>query len=292
MNNNTIDASTVIITTLDGKYVLQQRDNSSAIEFPGFNALISGYIHEKETPLEAIIREIKEELTNHKTGGLRFSAPTYLGSVKRYDYPRYDYIHHAFLYEPEDEITLLEGKGVLFCSIEECLQMQNIAPHHKTYLQRYAEKIASISPPEILSTPAFKLSDLVHTYTLHNGKNLEKLENGLGFYDGVGDSLTELLHIEDDIVFAGYLQFHPNTPRGNHFHLRKVEYMAILDGELRSELRLYNNESIKMNVEWKRGQVMRLLPGAIHTLTAIGGKSVTALEFSPQQFTASDVYKL
>jgi len=290
---NTTDASTIIITTPDGKYLLQQRDDNPNIEFPGFNSLIAGYIKDKETPLEAAVREVHEEIINTRDGKLKISSPAYLGSIKRFDYDRNDYVHHALLFDSIEDIAITEGKGLILCTLEECRRMKNIAPHHKYYIERYASVINKEPlPVTAVGHKQVQIEDLVKLYELNCGKDIEKLENGLGFYEGEGQSSTELIHFDDDIKFVGYLRFQPNAPRGNHYHLRKVEYMAILDGELKTELRLYNNESDKIEIIWKRGQIMRLLPGAIHTITATSINAATAIEFSPQRFKASDVYKL
>src|SRR5438094_242679 len=55
--------SAAAVLTVDDRYVLQLRDNSAAIAFPGHWGLFGGEVKQGETPLEAIRREIHEELT-------------------------------------------------------------------------------------------------------------------------------------------------------------------------------------------------------------------------------------
>ena len=56
-----MDSTTVIITTTDNRVLLQKRDENPDIEYPGYYSLVSGYLEEEETPLDGIIRELKEE---------------------------------------------------------------------------------------------------------------------------------------------------------------------------------------------------------------------------------------
>ena len=55
--------SAAAVLTVDDRYVLQLRDNSAAIAFPGHWGLFGGEVKQGEPPLEAIRREVHEELT-------------------------------------------------------------------------------------------------------------------------------------------------------------------------------------------------------------------------------------
>ena len=46
----------------DGSYILQQRDTKEEIFFPGFWGNFGGAIEPEETPADALVREIGEEL--------------------------------------------------------------------------------------------------------------------------------------------------------------------------------------------------------------------------------------
>ena len=41
---------------------------------PGYYSLVSGYLEEEETPLDGIIRELKEEFENKKSQKVHFSS--------------------------------------------------------------------------------------------------------------------------------------------------------------------------------------------------------------------------
>jgi 8-oxo-dGTP diphosphatase len=50
------------IICINNKYLLQLRDKHKNIYYPNFWGLFGGTIEKKETPVKAIIREIKEEI--------------------------------------------------------------------------------------------------------------------------------------------------------------------------------------------------------------------------------------
>ena len=94
----TVEVSAAIIIS-SGKIFATQRghgDYKDWWEFPG------GKIEPGETPEEALVREIKEELkTDIKVGELLHTV--------EYDYPKFHLIMHCFICELlSDEITLVE----------------------------------------------------------------------------------------------------------------------------------------------------------------------------------------
>lgn len=51
-----------ILKDRDGRYLLMERDNKPGIRYPGYWALFGGTVDQEETPLQAIHRELYEEL--------------------------------------------------------------------------------------------------------------------------------------------------------------------------------------------------------------------------------------
>ena len=51
-----------MIVTPDGRYLLQQRDDDPRIPFPNAWALFGGQIEPRESPAEALVRELEEEI--------------------------------------------------------------------------------------------------------------------------------------------------------------------------------------------------------------------------------------
>ena len=74
-----MDSTTAIITTTDNRVLLQKRDENPDIEYSGCYSLVSGYLEEEETPLDGIIRELKEEFEHARNPNVHFSSITYLG---------------------------------------------------------------------------------------------------------------------------------------------------------------------------------------------------------------------
>lgn len=76
MNDRAMDAATpgpvtldafpaavaALLVTEDGHYLLQRRDEKPDIWFPGYCSLFGGLIEEGESPEEALVRELSEEL--------------------------------------------------------------------------------------------------------------------------------------------------------------------------------------------------------------------------------------
>jgi len=105
----TIEVVAAIITK-DGKYFATQRgygDFAGGWEFPG------GKMEPGETPQEALVREIKEELDADITVGE-------LIETVEYDYPKFHLTMHCFLCElVSDHVVLLEHEAAKWLSREE-----------------------------------------------------------------------------------------------------------------------------------------------------------------------------
>ncbi len=100
-----------------GEILLYRRDNKPGIPFPLHWDLIGGHVEEGETPEEALVREVKEELD--------FDLKEY-SFFKEYHcnegddaYPNIKYIYSGRLDLPVEEITLLEGDHLKFFKREE-----------------------------------------------------------------------------------------------------------------------------------------------------------------------------
>ena len=89
-----------------GELLLYLRDNKPEIPFPDHWDLIGGHVEEGETPEEALVREVKEELDIDLTE-YKF--------YKKYDcltgdaYKNIKYIYSGKINIPVEKITLLEG---------------------------------------------------------------------------------------------------------------------------------------------------------------------------------------
>jgi quercetin dioxygenase-like cupin family protein len=133
------------------------------------------------------------------------------------------------------------------------------------------------------------INDFVEITNLDSKKDRKALESGgRGYLIQDIDDVSVALHTNTDARFIAMLVFHPEKQRGNHYHINKTEYILILKGKLKAKFELYDNPNEATETELEAGQLIKILPGCIHTFTAIKDK-VIALEFSPQLYAESDV---
>jgi 8-oxo-dGTP diphosphatase len=96
----------IILENDKGEFLLYLRDNKPDIPFPGYWDLIGGHLEEGETPEQALVREVKEELD--------IDLKDY-SFYKKYEcltgdaYENTKYIYSGKLNLPIEEVTLLEG---------------------------------------------------------------------------------------------------------------------------------------------------------------------------------------
>jgi len=106
----------VILENDQNEILLYLRDNKPDIPFPHHWDLFGGYIEEGETPEEALVREVKEEL-NYNLKDFRF--------FKEYDctsgdvHPNTKYVYVGRINEPIENLSLQEGERLKFFSHDE-----------------------------------------------------------------------------------------------------------------------------------------------------------------------------
>jgi 8-oxo-dGTP diphosphatase len=110
------EIAAIILVNDAGEFLLYLRDNKPGIPFPDHWDLIGGHVEEGETPDEALVREVKEELD------LDLKDYTF---YKKYEcltgdaYENTKYIYTGKINLPIEEITLLEGVRPQFFTREE-----------------------------------------------------------------------------------------------------------------------------------------------------------------------------
>jgi 8-oxo-dGTP diphosphatase len=99
-----------------GELLLYLRDDKPGIPFPLHWDLIGGHVEEGETPEEALVREVKEELD--------FDLKEYR-FFRKYEclegdaYPNVKYIYSGKINIPIEEITLFEGDHARYFTRDE-----------------------------------------------------------------------------------------------------------------------------------------------------------------------------
>ena len=132
------------------------------------------------------------------------------------------------------------------------------------------------------------INDYIGVSRLGLEKNYEALEASDGFVVSTSKVPTAAIHTKEDAKFIALLEFKHNVPRGNHYHLQKVEHMIVLQGRLLCSFALPENATDTLDIILEAGQQIRISPGCLHTFTAQGG-DVLALEYAAQRYEAKDV---
>ncbi len=96
----------IILENDKGEFLLYLRDNKPGIPFPLCWDLIGGHVEEGETPEEALVREVKEELDIDL---MDYSFYKTFECLTGDAYENIKYIYTGKINIPIEEITLLEG---------------------------------------------------------------------------------------------------------------------------------------------------------------------------------------
>ena len=100
------EIAAIILENDKGEFLLYLRDNKPDIPFPDYWDLIGGHVEEGETPEQALVREVKEELD------IDLKEYTF---YKKYvcltgdAYENTKYIYTGRINLPIEKVTLLEG---------------------------------------------------------------------------------------------------------------------------------------------------------------------------------------
>jgi 8-oxo-dGTP diphosphatase len=111
----------IILENDKGEFLLYLRDNKPGIPFPDHWDLIGGHVEEGETPEQALVREVKEEL------GIELQDYRFYKIFECYKGDAYEnikYIYSGKINIPIEEITLYEGVRAQYFSREEILQVK------------------------------------------------------------------------------------------------------------------------------------------------------------------------
>jgi 8-oxo-dGTP diphosphatase len=106
----------IIFENDKGEFLLALRDNKPGIPFPNHWDLIGGHVEEGETPEEALVREVKEELDIDIK---EFSFYKKYECLTGDAYENIKYIYTGKINIPIEEVTLLEGEKPQYFSCKE-----------------------------------------------------------------------------------------------------------------------------------------------------------------------------
>jgi len=106
----------IILENDKGEFLIYLRDKKPGIPFPDHWDLIGGHVEEGETPEEALVREVKEEI-DIDLKEFRFFRE--YSCIEGDAYPNIKYIYSGKIYLPLEGITLLEGERLAYVRKEE-----------------------------------------------------------------------------------------------------------------------------------------------------------------------------
>lgn len=118
-----IQISQVILQNLDGKFLVYLRDNNPEIPFPNHWDLIGGHVEKRETPLDALKREMMEEIELSPSDLRTFSFWKKYVCVEGDVSPNVKYIFQGVLTKPIEEIVLHEGQYLRYVSESELSEL-------------------------------------------------------------------------------------------------------------------------------------------------------------------------
>ena len=108
--------ASIIFENDRGEFLFYLRDNKPDIPFPRHWDLFGGHLEDGETPEEALVREVKEEL-DYDLKEFKFFRE--YECLEGDAYPNIKYIFSGRINLPINEITLLEGEDVRYFMREE-----------------------------------------------------------------------------------------------------------------------------------------------------------------------------
>ena len=106
----------IILENDKREFLLALRDNKPGIPFPNHWDLIGGHVEEGETPEEALVREVKEELDIDL---IEYSFFRKYECLTGDAYENTKYIYTGKINIPIGEVTLLEGERPQYFTREE-----------------------------------------------------------------------------------------------------------------------------------------------------------------------------
>ena len=118
-----IQISQIILQNPEGKYLVYLRDNNPDIPFPNHWDLIGGHVEKRETPLEALKREMIEEIETGSSSLVRFSFWKKYVCIEGDVSPNIKYIFHGVIDKPIEEIPLNEGQYLRFVTQSELSEL-------------------------------------------------------------------------------------------------------------------------------------------------------------------------
>ncbi|MBI4550664.1 MAG: NUDIX domain-containing protein [Candidatus Latescibacteria bacterium] len=119
----------ILFVNPDGEILVHHRDNDPRILFPDQWSIIGGHVEDGETPEQALIREVREEIGHDLT---QFE---HLATFYDADHTRHFYV--APLDKPVSALVLGEGQGLRFIDPRRALDELDVCLTGRRYIEAY-----------------------------------------------------------------------------------------------------------------------------------------------------------
>jgi len=132
MNKGNVAA--VLLINKEKKILLYLRDDKKTIPYPNTWAMLGGHLEESEKQLDALKRELKEEI------GIEVENPVFIGEFD--DKAGNDvYIYKSKIKYGVEELKLTEGQKLKYFDFEEIMKIKNIPKPLQDFLRDNRKKI-------------------------------------------------------------------------------------------------------------------------------------------------------
>jgi mannose-6-phosphate isomerase-like protein (cupin superfamily) len=136
-----------------------------------------------------------------------------------------------------------------------------------------------------------KTYDLFEIKQFPAERNYELLPVTGGFIVPGVEYLASLNFAKEPIRYVAFLRLNEGDRRGNHYHLEKIEYLAVLDGEVAIELRSLENLDDYEKMQLSAGDMISIHPGCHHVVVSQTPHAII-LEMATTTYDRSDVLYL
>lgn len=135
-----------IIVDAQASFLLQRRDEKNGISNPGVLSTFGGGIHSGESPQQALVRELNEEL------GLVVSTerPLFVGYCEKYDHIKHQVVaswYFGLALLPDETVDCKEGKLELIKPEVNLSILKNIGPVTLEMINRFANQHYYVPQP-------------------------------------------------------------------------------------------------------------------------------------------------
>ena len=125
-----------ILISVDNEFILQQRDEGPTISRSGMITNFGGSVEEGEKPIDALIREIQEELSiKLSEGNFRPMG----SSIRKGSLDNTEHLTHVFVAGniKKQDLFLREGKAIVYVKSDEPLDSLNLSPGTREVLAMF-----------------------------------------------------------------------------------------------------------------------------------------------------------